>query len=58
MENKVSFINVTYVTIYRRLEPGVCILLHYNEMQDGNAVDEATNAKYDTIIVPYSSTII
>lgn len=40
-----------------KLEPGVCIRLHYKEIQDGDGVEDTTNAECDSIIVPHSGTI-
>lgn len=49
-ESSTREIGFSNATKWRKLEPGVCIRLHYTEMQDGNGVDKTTNAKCDAMI--------
>lgn len=45
-------------TKWRKLEPGACIHLPYNEVQSGTGVDEIMNVKGDVMIDPHSGIII
>lgn len=46
------------VTKRRKMESGVSIRLHYNEMQVENGVDETTNVECDAVMTPTSTLLL